>query len=81
MEHKIDLSVECFREEVMERMQQIYIKLGDIENRVMEKLQVLNKPSPDKDVSYQNKRNAYLSKLNNFEILTPKKKALLSIIR
>ena len=80
MEQKIDLSVECFREEVMERMQQIYIKLGDIENRVMEKLQVLNKLSPDKDVSYQNKRNAYLSKLNNFETLTPKK-ALLSIIR
>ena len=76
MEQKVDLSVECFREEVIEGMQQIFHKLGEIEDILIEKTKVYNKPSPDKDVSYQNKRNTYLAKLNNNEILYPKSSTL-----
>ena len=67
---KVDLSMEGFKEEVMQSLQQIYNKLGEIDERLTEKAKVLNKPVPDKDTTYQNKRNAYLAKLNNSEILT-----------
>ena len=69
---KVDLSMECFKDEVMQSLQQIYNKLGEIDARLTEKAKVLNKPVPDKNITYQNKRNAYLAKLNNSEILTPK---------
>ena len=69
---KVDLSVECFKDEVMQSLQQIYNKLAEIEDKISEKTKVLNKPVPDKDITYQNKRNACLAKLNNHEILTPK---------
>ena len=70
---KVDLSMECSKEEVMQSLQQIYNTLGEIEDKISEKTtKVLNKPAPDKDITYQNKRNTYLAKLNNHEILTPK---------
>ena len=73
---KVDLSMECFKEEVMQSLQQIYNKLGEIEDKISEKTKVLNKPEPDKDITYQNKRNAYLVKLNNQEIRFPKPQTL-----
>ena len=73
---KVDLSMECFKDEVMQSLQQIYNKLGEIEDKISEKMKVLNKPEPDKDITYQNKRNAYLAKLNNQEIRFPKPQTL-----
>ena len=73
---KGDLSMECFKEEVMQSLQQIYNKLGEIDAKLTEKAKTLNKPVPDNDITYQNKRNAYLAKLNNSEVLTPKPNTL-----
>ena len=73
---KLDLSMECFKDEVMQSLQQIYNKLGEIEEKLNEKPNVWNKPNINRDSTYNNKRNIYLGKLNSNEIITPKPQTL-----
>ena len=51
--------------------------LEDVVNNLEEKAKPkYNKPDIDKNASYENKRNIYLNKLNNNEILYPKSTTL-----
>ena len=63
------------------KLQKLMDKIDDLENSVNDledkvKPKTYNKPDVDKNASYDNKRNTYLNKLNNNEIMYPKSSTL-----
>ena len=63
------------------KLQKLMDKIDDLENYVNDledkvKPKTYNKPDVDKNASYDNKRNTYLNKLNNNEIMYPKSSTL-----
>ena len=62
--------IETKLQRLMDKINNLEDAINDLEEKVKPK--TYNKPDVDKNASYENKRNTYLNKLNNNEILYPK---------
>ena len=59
--------------EILKLLEEMNEKIDNIEKNTKPRY---TKPNLDKDASYENKKNVYLTKLNNKEILQPKQTTL-----
>ena len=59
--------------DILKMLEEMNEKIDNIEKNTKPRY---TKPNIDKDASYENKKNVYLTKLNNKEILQPKQTPL-----
>ena len=66
--------IETKLQRLMDKINNLENSVNDLEEKVKPK--TYTRPDVDKSASYENKRNTYLNKLNNNEILHPKSSTL-----
>ena len=59
--------------DILKMLEEMNEKIDNIENNTKPRY---TKPNIDKDATYENKKNVYLTKLNNKEILQPQQTTL-----